>query len=56
MTITKLIVTAQPGGFDVPSTGNRSIMDLRLQLLLWPSRQRTEHTLTFRQAGRVKTT
>jgi len=30
MTITKLTVTAQPGGFDVPSTGNRSIMDLAL--------------------------
>jgi len=30
MTIAKLIVTAQPGGFDVPSTGNRSIMDLAL--------------------------
>ncbi len=28
MTIAKLIVTAQPGGFDVPSTGNRSIMDI----------------------------
>jgi len=28
VTFTKLIVTAQPGGFDVPSTGNRSITDL----------------------------
>lgn len=28
MTIAKLTVTAAPGGFDVPSTGNRSIMDL----------------------------
>lgn len=30
MSIAKLTVTAQPGGFDVPSTGNRSIMDLAL--------------------------
>ncbi len=28
MTIAKLTVTVQPGGFDVPSTGNRSIMDM----------------------------
>lgn len=28
MTIAKLTVTAAPGGFDVPSTGNRSIMDI----------------------------